>query len=132
MADLTIGQVAATMRLRASAVRYYEHEGVLPIPQRRSGKRVYERTILDRLALIELAKECGFSLAEIRTLLDGFTRNTQPAKRWRSLAQAKLQELTREVARISRMKHVLKAICRCECRSMEECGVRARRCSTAG
>jgi MerR family transcriptional regulator, redox-sensitive transcriptional activator SoxR len=127
MAELTIGQVAAEARLRASAIRYYEAEGLLPQPHRRSGRRVYHRSILDRLALIKLASQCGFSIAETRTLLLGFAPNMRPARRWGSLAKAKLDELSETMARISRMKRVLKAVCRCKCLSIQECGIRARR-----
>jgi DNA-binding transcriptional MerR regulator len=127
MAEFAIGQVAAEVGLRPSTIRYYEAEGLLPLPQRRSGKRVYDRGILDRLALIELAKECGFSINEIRTFLHGFPRKTPPAQRWQSLAKAKLEELNEQMVRISRMKRVLRAVLRCECYAVEHCGVSARR-----
>lgn len=118
---LTIGQIAAEMGIRASAIRYYESEGLLPVPNRRSGWRVYDRSVLDRLALIELGKECGLSISEIRKLLNGFARNPRPASRWRSLAETKLKELDEKMLVISRMRRVLKAIARCECRSIQEC-----------
>jgi MerR family redox-sensitive transcriptional activator SoxR len=127
MAEFAIGQVAAEVGLRPSTIRYYEAEGLLPLPQRRSGKRVYDRWILDRLALIELAKECGFSIEEIRTFLHGFTGKTPPRKRWQSLAKAKFEELNTQMVRISRMKRVLRAVLRCGCRSVENCGATARR-----
>jgi MerR family transcriptional regulator, redox-sensitive transcriptional activator SoxR len=127
MRSLTIGQVAGAANLRASAIRYYEAEGLLPSPYRTSGRRIYDQSILDRLALIELASQCGFSLAEISTLLHGFANRTSPARRWRFLAKSKLAELNERVEQISRMKRVLTAICRCKCVSIAECGIRARR-----
>jgi len=127
MNNIRIGRVAAAANLSASAIRYYESEGLLPPAYRRSSKRVYEPAILDRLALIQLASQCGFSLTEIRTFLHGFTPGTAPAKRWRLLAKTKLAELNEKIAQISRMKQVLTAICRCKCLSIEECGIRARR-----
>jgi MerR family redox-sensitive transcriptional activator SoxR len=127
MTNLTIGQVANAVNLRASTIRYYEAEGLLPLPHRRSGRRVYDQSILGQLALIELASECGFSLAQIRTLLEGFAAGTPPAKRWRLLARSKLAELNEKMRQISRMKRVLTAVCRCKCLSIEQCGIRARR-----
>ncbi len=127
MTNLTIGQVADAVNVRASTIRYYEAEGLLPAPHRRSGRRVYDQSILDRLALIELASECGFSLAQIRTLLEGFAAGTPPAKRWRVLARSKLAELNEKMRQISQMKRVLTAVCRCKCLSIEQCGIRARR-----
>ena len=66
---LTIGQVASRTGLRASAIRYYESRGLLPKASRIGGKRVYEGLVLERLAIIELAKTAGFHLDEIRATL---------------------------------------------------------------
>lgn len=73
---LAIGEVAGRAGLRASAIRYYEEQGLLPRPRRRSGKRVYDVSVLDRLALIELSaltrcecpslEDCGRALLATR------------------------------------------------------------------
>jgi MerR family transcriptional regulator, redox-sensitive transcriptional activator SoxR len=127
MSDLTIGKVAAAANLRPSTIRYYEAEGLLPIPVRKSGKRVYAWSILNRLALIELASQCGFSLAEIHSMKQRFAAGTPPRKRWRLLAKSKLAELDEKMLQLSRMKRMLGALRRCKCLSIEECGMRARR-----
>ncbi len=59
---LTIGQVALKAGLRASAIRYYEAQGLLPPAPRHGGKRVYDASILVRLSAIDLAKTAGFTL----------------------------------------------------------------------
>ena len=87
MAKLRIGEVAERSGIAASALRYYEREGLLPRAARRGGARVYEDSIFDRLALIEVAKAAGFSVAEIKRLLSGFARKTPPGERWRTLAE---------------------------------------------
>jgi DNA-binding transcriptional MerR regulator len=121
MAMLRIGEVAERAGLAASALRYYEREGLLPKAARRGGARVYEESILDRLALIGVAKAAGFSMAEIKRLLSGFARRTPPGERWRSLAEAKLEELERRAEEIARMKRVLEAVTRCHCPTFEDC-----------
>ena len=68
MQRLTISQVAQQIRLRPSAIRYYERIGLLPPPQRVNGQRRYDRTVLYRLAIIQRARQLGFSLGEIRRL----------------------------------------------------------------
>ena len=118
---LTIGEVADRTGIAASALRYYEREGLIPLADRRGGKRVYGEDILDRLALIAVAKAAGFKVAEIRTLLSGFARRTPPGQRWRKLAHAKLAELEERMAEVERMKRVLEAVTRCECPTLEEC-----------
>jgi MerR family redox-sensitive transcriptional activator SoxR len=71
---MSIGEVAKRAGVAASALRYYEREGLIPKADRRGGKRVYGADILDRLALIGVAKGAGFTVAEIQTLLSGDPR----------------------------------------------------------
>ena len=116
---MTIGQVASRAGLRASAIRYYEEQGLLPRALRVGGKRIYEASILERLAMIELAKMAGFELREIRAVLSAGER---PALIWRKLAQAKRVELDRQISRLARMKDVLARLSGCTCSTPEECG----------
>ncbi len=118
---LSIGEVAARAGIAASAIRYYEREGLIPRAPRRGGRRVYDEAILDRLALIGVAKAAGFTVAEIQTLLRGFTRRTPPGARWRALAERKVAELEERRAEVERMLRVLEAVARCECPSLEAC-----------
>lgn len=129
MPELSIGEVARESGIATSAIRYYEREGLIPRADRRGGRRVYDAAIVDRLALIELAKGAGFKLAEIKTLLAGFSGRTPPRKRWHALTRAKMVELEARIAEAERMKRVLHVVMRCECPTLADCGraVRARR-----
>jgi MerR family redox-sensitive transcriptional activator SoxR len=118
---LSIGEVAQRTGVAASALRYYEREGLIPKADRQGGKRIYGEDILDRLALIGVAKAAGFKVSEIKTLLSGFARRTPPGQRWRKLAEGKLKELDQKILEVQRMKRVLKAATRCECPTLEEC-----------
>ena len=69
MKNLSIGQVASLAGIATSAIRYYEGEGLLPAALRRSGRRIYDESVLDRLKFIEMAKRAGFSVAEIADAL---------------------------------------------------------------
>ena len=121
MAELGIGEVARRAGIATSAVRYYESEGLIPRAARRSGRRVYDESILLRLTLIDLAKNAGFRVAEIKRLLSGFARRTPPGERWRSLAAAKLEELDQRIAEAERMKRLLRVAMRCDCPSFDDC-----------
>ena len=118
---MLIGEVAKRARLKTSAIRYYESEALLPKPPRRSGRRVYDGSVLDRLALIELAKTAGFSVAELKHLIYGFSRRTSPAARGRVLAARKSQELDEAIARTQPMKQVLGMVASCECPTFDDC-----------
>lgn len=128
---LTIGEVAARSGLAASALRYYEREGLIPKAERRGGKRIYRDDILDRLALIGVAKSAGFTIAEIRTLLSGVARRTRPGQRWQKLARRKLVELNERAAEVERMKRVLEVVTRCACPTLEECSRAIRTANAA-
>ena len=118
---MTIGEVASRAGLRTSAIRYYESAGLLPRPPRRSGRRVYGESVLDRLALVALARSAGFTIAEIRTLLHGFGRETPPPARWRRLTDTKIRELTANIDRERAMLKVLRRLRRCECPTLSDC-----------
>ena len=87
----TIGEVARRAGVRPSKLRYYEGIGMLPSPERANGRRRYDaevlREVLDRLAIVRVAQQAGFTISEVRTLLDGFSEDTPPSERWRVLAR---------------------------------------------
>ena len=67
--QLAIGAVAERSGMSTSRIRYYEARGLLPAPERVSGKRRYRSGVLRRLAIIDAAQRVGFGLDEIRDLL---------------------------------------------------------------
>ncbi len=117
----SIGEVAKRAGLATSAIRYYESEGLIPRAARVGGRRVYDETIFERLGVIDLAKRSGFSVAEIKRLLRGISRDTAPGPRWRSLASAKLEELETRIEEAERMRDLLRVVMRCECPSFSDC-----------
>lgn len=121
MSGLRMGELAARAGLAPSAIRYYEKLGLLPTPAREGGKRRYDPITQDWLALIKLAREAGFTIAEIRRLVTGFTPGTPPAVRWQALATRKLAEIDALVARTKRMRAVLRHALDCGCLRLEDC-----------
>jgi MerR family transcriptional regulator, redox-sensitive transcriptional activator SoxR len=121
MDTFPIGEVADRAGIEPSAIRYYESLGLLPKPVRVGGKRRYGSDVLDRLALIALAKDSGFTMKEIRQLVAGFTPGSGPAERWRVLATRKLAELDEQATRLRRMRRVLRLALACGCVDLEEC-----------
>jgi MerR family redox-sensitive transcriptional activator SoxR len=120
---LSIGEVAGRAGVSASTIRYYESIGVLPEPRRSGGQRRYGESVLKRLAVIEFAQRAGFTLAETRTLLNGFSAKVPPSARWRALADRKLPEIEALIARASAMRQLLEEGLECECLSLDECGL---------
>jgi MerR family redox-sensitive transcriptional activator SoxR len=118
---LAIGEVAARAGVEPSAIRYYESLGLLPRPKRAGGKRRYDADVLDRLALIGLAKDAGFTMNEIKQLVSETTPTAVPAEKWRILATRKLAELDESAARLRRMRRVLRQALECGCVDLAAC-----------
>lgn len=67
----TIGKIAKQAQVSADTIRFYEREGLVrPIQKSGSGYRLYTDEAVRRLGFIKHAQQCGFSLAEIRELLE--------------------------------------------------------------
>ena len=123
MAQLTISEVARQVGLQASAIRYYEQIGLLPRTQRVSGQRRYDATALYRLAIIQRARQLGFTLDEIRQLFCGFRNVTRASARWRVLSQRKLRELDQQLRTIKEVQRLLRKMMeKCHCDTLDQCG----------
>lgn len=67
---IQIGNLAKITQVNIQTIRFYEREGLLPIPRRTSsGFRLFEQTDVDRIWLIKQAQSLGFFLDEIKELL---------------------------------------------------------------
>lgn len=121
METLAISEVAQKVGLKPSALRYYEQAGIISPPQRVNGRRRYEPDVLTRLAIVQLAQQAGFTLAEIRTLFEGFAPGATPSSRWRDLAEKKLPEIDAMIRRAQAMRSFLEEGLRCDCLTLEDC-----------
>jgi MerR family redox-sensitive transcriptional activator SoxR len=121
MSSMSIGQVAKICGLAPSAIRYYERAGLLPKPIRVSRQRRYGAEAIGRLRLLQVVREAGFTIAETRIFVAGFSATTPPAIRWRTLAERKLGEIDAQMRQLRRMKVLLESGFRCQCLSIEDC-----------
>ena len=120
---LMISEVARQVGLQPSAIRYYEQIGLLPPARRMSGQRRYDATVLYRLAMVQRARQLGFTLDEIRQLFFGFRNVTRASERWRKLSQQKLTELDVLMAGIRTVRRLLKKMMQnCHCDTLDQCG----------
>ena len=122
MANMTIGEVARKAGLKASAIRYYEKSGLLPKTQRVSGQRRYDGGVFNYLAVIDVARQAGFRIDEMRQLFHGFGRGIPAFHRWQVIAQRKIVEMDQLIARAKKMKRLLQRADRCKCLDLEDCG----------
>lgn len=102
-ATLAIGELARRSGMAPSALRYYERIGLLPRAERAGGKRHYPPASAERLGLIRLYQDAGFTLKEIRQLLVA----GGPRAGGTPLAERKIGELDARIAEAQRAKDLL-------------------------
>lgn len=107
--------------LRKSAIRYYEEIGLLPEPERVSGQRVYDQSVLRRLALIDVSQRAGLSLDEIRELV--VAGSAPVSEQLQDIATKKLPEVEALIARAEAMRDWLRTAQGCGCETIDECGL---------
>ena len=120
---MNIGQVAKRVGLPTSTIRYYESIGILPEPNRKNRRRVYDESIIDRLQTIQVAKRAGFTLDEISELFNSYAIGGHFSVRWKSMARDKLTELDQLIARAEKMKQFVQRGLECDCTSINECEI---------
>ena len=121
MDTISIGEVAERTGLAPSAIRYYESEGLLSHPVRKGGKRAFPPDVVSRITVIRMARDLGFSLDDIRTLLNGFSADTPPPERWHELARRKLPEIDEVLRRATAMRQLFQKGLDCACVDVMDC-----------
>ena len=123
MSQLYISEVARQVGLRPSAIRYYEQIGLLPPAERRGNQRRYDTSALYRLAIIQRARQLGFTLDEIRQLFFGFGHVARASERWQELSRIKLAELDNLMDSVRAVRRLLKKMMEnCHCETLDQCG----------
>ncbi len=122
-AALSIGQVAERAGLNISAIRFYEREGLLPEPERVSGQRRYDEAVVHRLGTIDVAKQAGFSLDEVRVLLTSIDQGSPAHEQLRALASRKLPEVEALIERAQAMREWLTTASGCGCDTLDGCAL---------
>ncbi|MBR8059963.1 helix-turn-helix domain-containing protein [Burkholderia dolosa] len=117
MSRLDIADVARRTGLPASTLRYYEEKGLI-VPNGRHGlRRQYDESVLERLALIALGREAGFSLDDILAM---FGVDGRPAID-RAKLDGKADELDRTIRRLVAVRDALRHAAVCPAPSHLEC-----------
>lgn len=117
MRDLDIAEVAHRSGVPASTLRFYEEKGLIASIGRRGLRRLFDSDVLERLALIALARAAGFSLEQIALM---FAPERRPHIDRRMLA-AKADELDRTIRKLSAMREGLRHAAACPAPSHMEC-----------
>ena len=107
---LKIGDVSKRSGIGIEALRFYEKSGLLDSPARTySGYRVYDEGVLERLAFIKQAQALGFSLDEIRRIVEDARKGQSPCDEVREIVRRRMEELDERLRELQRHRRELKA-----------------------
>jgi MerR family mercuric resistance operon transcriptional regulator len=109
MGDLTIGKLAKCSDVGVETVRFYERKGLLRRPTKNlSGFRHYDPSDARRIRFIKRAQDLGFTLKEVKELIDLNANSKATCSDVRGKAEEKLAEVESKIKDLKRMKQSLK------------------------
>jgi Cu(I)-responsive transcriptional regulator len=120
-----IGEVARQTGVKVPTIRYYEQIGLLPpAPRSEGNRRCYERSKVQRLAFIRQARDLGFEIEDIRTLLALQDAPESSCGKIDALVAEHLANVDRRIARLSALRAELRRMLqRCAGGRVAECRV---------
>ncbi len=106
-----IGVLSERSGVNIETIRYYERVGLLPRPARSGGGyRLYQAGDVDRLCFVRRARDLGFSLDDIRRLLDLADQKSRSCRRVHDIAVEHLAQVRDKIADLRRMEGILGAM----------------------
>jgi len=105
---MTISKIAKEAGINIETVRFYERNKIMPVPKRsESGYRIYNEEDIKRLHFIQIAKKHGFTLKEIKELLDLKVDSKTTCDDVRKIAEEKIEEVELKLLELSSIKDAL-------------------------
>jgi MerR family redox-sensitive transcriptional activator SoxR len=121
---LTVSEVSRRSGFAASALRFYEDEGLIHATRTSGNQRRYERNVLRRLAFIRAARNIGLTLDEISDALHTLPDRRTPTRAdWARLSKAWTERLDEQIAALTRLRQGLDSCIGCGCLSLKHCAM---------
>ena len=103
-----IGVASAMSGVNIETIRYYEREGVVPrAPRTPTGRRLYGDEDIARLRFVKRCRDLGFSIPDIRTLLDLSAGNDAPCADVKALGERHLRGVRRKLDELGKLERAL-------------------------
>lgn len=117
-----IGELSARSGLAASALRFYEAEGLITSERSGAGRRLFARSTLRRVAFVRAAQRVGLSLQEIRSALATLPQERTPTRAdWSRLSRTWQSRLDDQIRELERLRDGLSSCIGCGCLSLRRC-----------
>jgi MerR family transcriptional regulator, redox-sensitive transcriptional activator SoxR len=121
---LPIAEVARRSGFPASALRFYERQGLIASSRTAGGQRRYERSTLRRLAFIRAARNVGLSLDEIAAALASLPAGRTPTRAdWARLSRDWRARLDEQIEALQALRNGLDSCIGCGCLSLKRCAI---------
>jgi MerR family transcriptional regulator, redox-sensitive transcriptional activator SoxR len=122
--QMSIGALAKRSGVAASALRFYESQGLIKAARGRGGRRVFTRDILRRVAFIRVAQSIGLTLEVIRATLQILPEQRTPTKSdWERVSGAWRPILDERIDHLVRLREKLTSCIGCGCLSLKTCAL---------
>ncbi|GLQ63919.1 MerR family transcriptional regulator [Gluconobacter cerinus] len=121
----SIGELGRRTDTKVETIRYYERSGLLPAPPRSSGNyRVYSQDHLTHLSFIRRARELGFSIEQIRILLDLAKNTNQSCACVDSITRDHLEDIEHKIRDLQSLHHELsQLLAQCQKGKIDDCRI---------
>lgn len=121
---LSVSEIAHRSGFAASAIRFYESEGLITASRTTGGQRRFERNMLRRLAFIRAARNVGLSLDEIAAALAKLPDGRTPTRAdWSRLSKDWRTRLDDQIAGLMALRDNLDSCIGCGCLSLKRCAI---------
>ena len=120
----SIGELSTRTGVKIPTIRYYEQMGLIAAPERSEGnQRRYSKDGLKRLSFIRHSRELGFSIDDIRGLLELSQHPEKPCRDAHNMAARRLGDVRARIAKLKRLERELKRISGCNADTIAHCAV---------
>jgi MerR family transcriptional regulator, redox-sensitive transcriptional activator SoxR len=121
---LTVGEVARRSGFAASALRFYEQQGLIRATRTSGGQRRFTRSVLRRLAFVRAARNVGLSLEEVAAALASLPADRAPTRAdWSRLSRSWRGRLDEQISALQRLRDGLDSCIGCGCLSLRTCAI---------
>lgn len=123
--QLSRGSLGKQTGVNIETIRYYEKIGLMPDPDRSSGGyRIYDQSHLKRLSFVRRSRELGFTLHEIRELLELVDGGDYTCAEVRDRTIVHLEEVAQKIRDLQKMQRTLKTMAaKCDGGLVPECPI---------
>src|SRR3569623_3298495 len=123
-ATLTIGEVSERTGVAASALRFYEQQGLIEAARNDGNQRRYRRSTLRRVAFIQAGRAAGIPLAQVQQALATLPAGRTPTRRdWAQLSRRWQADLDQRITTLIALRDRLGTCIGCGCLSIDRCAL---------